>query len=462
MSLRPPLTEPYVSGDLSARRVSFLYATRCMLMRSLALALALLAGLPAQAQSNRNYGTAYSRFGLGERLSFASSQAQMLGGAGVALRSTVYNGLDNPALWSDLALTQLSVSAAVQGLEAEDAAGEQARLTSGTLEGLQLGVPLLAGRLGMTLALRPFSRVNYLAVQDGTVDDPEVEGASFAYRENLEGDGGLQQVRFGLGYRLSPGLALGASVDVLFGSIDYLQRIDYESPAISEARLTRSTTLSGVSGTVGAVGSKVGVFAEEDALSVGAALSLPTRLGGERTQTSGFSLDQDTLATSARGGVTVPLQVVAGLSYLPDARWTLAADARYEPWSGIESDFACGGNHEEADRLRDRPRLGGGVQFQPAGADRARGYFARTAYRLGGYYDRAYFDAGLGTPEAVSTLALTGGLSLPAVLPTARFDLGFEVGTRGTTERGLVRDLFIKGSATINFGERWFRRRKLG
>ncbi len=438
-----------------------------MSMRLLALALVLLAALPAQAQSNRNYGTAYSRFGLGERHSFESSQAAMLGGAGVALRSPLYNGIGNPALWSDLALTQFSASAAVEGLESEDATGETGRLTSGALEGLQFGVPLLAGRLGMTLALRPFTRVNYLTARDGVVADTTLLDDPLPYRENLEGDGGLQQVRFGLGYRLGPALAVGASVDVLFGAIDYVQRIDYESGAIAEARVTRTTTLSGVSGTVGVLGSKVGVFGKQDAFSVGATLSLPTRLSGERSRTSGFSLDQDTLTTRGDGQVTVPLQVVAGLSYLPDARWTLAADVRYEPWSAFESDFAFGGFDpttactEGCDQLRDRLRVGGGVQFVPAGSERARGYLARTAYRLGGYADRAYYDAG-STPGSVTTLALTGGLSLPAVLPTARLDLGFEVGTRGTTERGLVRDLFIKGSATINFGERWFRRRKLG
>ncbi|MEM1044204.1 MAG: hypothetical protein AAGI91_16470 [Bacteroidota bacterium] len=443
-------------------------------MRILSLSLLLLTGVvafgpAAEAQSNRNYGTAYSRFGVGERLSFASSQAAMMGGASVAVRSPIYNGLDNPALWSDLALTQFSISAAVEGLKSEDAAGDRARLTSGTLEGLQFGVPLLAGRLGMTLALRPFSRVNYLAIRDGSLDDPDFDVDSLAYRINFEGDGGLQQARLGLGYRISDNLAVGASVDVLFGAIDYIQRTTFDSATIPEARSTRETTLSGFSGTLGAVASKVGVFGEEDAASFGVSLSLPTRLSGDRTDTIGFSLDQDTLATAddrlmVGGDVTVPLQIVAGLAYAPDARWLLAADVRYEPWSGFESDFAFGGFDPGTgtDQLRDRLRVGGGFEFLPAGAERGRAYFARTAYRLGGYYDRAYYDAGLGTPDAITTLALTGGLSLPAVLPTARFDLGFEIGTRGTTERGLVRDLFIKGSATINFGERWFRQRRLG
>ena len=427
----------------------------------LSVLLLLVGTSTASAQSSRNYGTIYSRFGLGERLSFSSSQAEMMGGASVALRSGTYAGLDNPALWSDQSLTQLAVSATLQGLRAEDASGEQAELTNGALSALQLNVPLLSDRLGMTLALRPFTRVSYLSVRDGVVSDPET-GDELSYRNNFEGNGGLQQARFGVGYRLSRTVALGASVDALFGTIEYLQRTEFESTAIVETRTSTATSLRGVSGTVGAVLSQTGLLGESDALSVGASLSLPTKLSGERSTTLGFSLDQDTLSTEVGGDVTVPMQVVAGFSYLPDTRWTLAADVRYEPWTNFDSDFSFGGfDPSGLNQMKDRLRVGGGFQIIPAGNRRLAPYFARTAYRLGAYYDRAYFDAGTDL-AAISTLALTGGFSLPALVPTARFDLGFEIGTRGTTDPGLVRDLFIKGSATINFGERWFRRRQLG
>mgnify|MGYP001800764315 FL=1 len=53
------------------------------------------------------------------------------------------------------------------------------------------------------------------------------------------------------------------------------------------------------------------------------------------------------------------------------------------------------------------------------------------------------------------------GLSLPALIPTASFDLNLEVGQRGDAEGLLVRDTFLKASATINFGERWFLRRRI-
>ena len=462
-------------SDLFTLRVSFPFPAAMSLgrlsVRTLVLVSLLTLSFSVQAQSNRNYGSAYSRFGLGERISFASSQAEMMGGASVAVRSLTYNGLENPALWSDLGLTQFSVAAQVEGLESENAAGDQAQLSSGSLAGLQLGIPLLANRLGLTLAFRPFSRVNYLAVRDGEVIDPGAPDDPVPYRVNFEGDGGLQQARLGLGYRFSPALSVGASVDVLFGSIDYLQRTEFESTSIAETRATQSTDLAGVSGSLGALFSTTGLLADDDGLSIGAAVTLPTRLSGERVRTLGVSLDRDTLGTPVSGDVTVPLQVTAGFSYVPDQRWTLAADVRYEPWSQFDSDFAFGGFAPEGeDRLRDRFRVGGGFQFLPAGNDRSRAYFARTAYRLGAYYDQAYFDAAAlsadGTPTgpeaSITTLALTGGLSLPAVLPTARFDLGFEIGTRGTTDQGLVRDLFIKASATINFGERWFRERRLG
>ena len=81
----------------------------------------------------------------------------------------------------------------------------------------------------------------------------------------------------------------------------------------------------------------------------------------------------------------------------------------------------------------------------------------RASYRIGGYAEQGlYAPAG----QDVTTFALTGGVSLPNRLTGARFDLGLELGTRGSTEGVLVRDTFLKGTLTLNFGERWFIRRR--
>ncbi len=442
---------------------------RPLLIPALALGCVLTAGAlsapAALAQTNRNAGSVYSRFGVGERLSFASSQAEMMGGAAVAIRSGTYAGLANPALWSDQSLVQLSLGARVQGLRAEDATGEDARLTETGISGLQLSLPIQSNRIGATLAFRPYSRVSYLVVREGTIENDDLPDGAIDYDLNLEGDGGLQEVKLGVGWRLSQAVAVGASANALFGVIEDRQRTAFLSGGLGETRTTRRTQMWGFGATLGALVSARRLLGERDALSVGAALTLPTALELRRVRTRGISLDQDTLRTEIAGDATLPLQLQAGFSYLPNERWTLAADATYEPWSAFESTLALGGfapaagGEAAVDDLRDRLRLGGGFQFVPGGVDRTAGYFARTAYRLGGYYDRAFYAPG---GEPLSTLAVTGGLSLPAVRPGTRFDLGFEAGTRGTTEAGLVRDLFIKATATINFGERWFVRRRFG
>jgi hypothetical protein len=81
------------------------------------------------------------------------------------------------------------------------------------------------------------------------------------------------------------------------------------------------------------------------------------------------------------------------------------------------------------------------------------------AYRLGGYVERHLARSATGA--TVETFAGTAGLSLPTLFPTAHLDLNAEGGLRGAVEPGLVRELFIRVTATLNFGERWFQRRKL-
>ena len=425
----------------------------------LALILALLAPGAAQAQGLNDYGSVYSRFGVGEPASFSSSMTEAMGGAGVALRSSFYNGLANPALWADLAYTDFSASAFVRGVQSTNAAEATSQAAGGGLGALALGLPLIGGKLGLTVALQPASQVNYRAIQDGTfvADD----GVEVGFTTNLEGSGGLYRLTGGLGGRVTSGVRVGASVDFTFGTIEYLQRTEFDNVAYDETRTARSTQLDGLSGTVGAVVTRGGLLREGDGLHVGAALTLPARLSGERVLTIGSSLDRDTLAVESDGRVTLPLSARLGLAYTGAEHWTWAADVLYEPWSEFESDFAFGGFDPAAgrDELRDRLRAGAGVQVVPAGTERTAGYFARTAYRFGGYAERAHFAPG-GTD--IMTYALTAGLSLPTAFSTARLDLGLEAGSRGTTDGVLVRDLFIRGTATLNFGERWFVRRRLG
>ena len=429
-------------------------------MRHLVVLLAFLAA-GAHAQGQNNYGSIYSLYGLGERVEFGSSQTTMLGHAGSGLRSSSYVNLSNPALWADQTVTTFSAGARLATVRGRDAlAADESIGTAGDVAVIHLGIPILPGRLGAVLAYRPYSRVNYrAAVRDSLM----VEGSMAPFELNQEGSGGLQQLSAGLGVRAGA-VQFGASADVLVGTQEQLQRTQFDDQTFLETRQSRVTKLRGLTATFGGAATATSLATDDDALTLGASVMLPVSLDGTRTVTLGESLDRDTLRTpdgslSLDGALDVPLSVRAGLSYRSGLRWMATVDGLYEPWSSFESTLPVGGFDAASgfDALSDRWRVGGGLEVVPAGRERRAGALQRSSYRVGGYAERGLYAPG-GTD--VTTVAVTGGVSLPSRITGARFDLGLEAGTRGSTAGVLVRDTFLKGTLTINFGERWFVRRR--
>ena len=315
--------------------------------------------------------------------------------------------------------------------------------------------------MGLTLAYRPYSRVDYRVTEEGEV--PVDGGDPAAYQANLEGSGGLQRISAGLGAKIGKVISVGASGEALIGTIEYLQRTEFpgSTSAFLGTRESEATRLYGFTGTFGATATARKLASEDDAFTVAAAFTLPTTLHGSRAFTLGTSLDRDTLRTEEDGDVRIPLTARAGLAYSRGSKFLVSTDAVYEPWQDFESDLAFGG-YEPASgesELRSRVRVGAGVEWMPGGGERNASYFQRVAYRLG-----AYTETSLVAPSGQDVLAraLTGGLSLPTSIGASRIDLGFEVGTRGRAEGVLVRDMFWRGTVTLNFGERWFVRRRLG
>ena len=425
-------------------------------MRVFVVFLAVLAAAPAWGQGRNNYGSIYSRYGVGQRMDFSTSQAASLGGAGVATRSGIYTTLTNPALWSDLSVTTFNVAASVTGTRASDALSDvDAEATAGELEALHLGLPLLAGRLGLVAAYRPYSRVNYRAAVPGTLI---AEGDTASYTINQEGSGGLQVLSAGLGLRLGPAVQLGASADVHFGTVETVQRTTFEQSTYAETRQSEATQLDGFGATFGAAVTLRKLAAANDGLTIGGSVSLPVGLDGTRTRTLGESLDRDTIAAALPAEVTLPLTARGGLSYRSGSRFLVTADAQYEPWTSFESTVPFAGVTDGGTELADRLRVGGGVEFTPAGLNRRAGLFQRAAYRIG-----AYTDDGVAAPtgQSIRTTAVTAGVSFPTRISGARLDLGVEAGTRGSEDGVLVRDQYLKGTVTLNFGDRWFVRRRL-
>lgn len=424
--------------------------------------------LTSLAQSTGD-GSIYSRFGVGELRTFSSSQSQALGGNGTATRSLNYVGFSNPALWSDQSLTRFSMSANYQETRAEDAEGLTSRTVGGNLNSVHFSFPIYERTLGFAVGFQPISRTNY------RVRAPSGDPFSFgpapddttSFATDFDGQGGLQEITGGLGYRINDALSVGASVDFIFGIIEESQRTTFTNPELESTNLTDRTRLSGVTSTLGALLSLDNVIRSDDNFSVGASFTLPTELSGSRTRTVETGVVEDTLGTPTDGSVDLPWRAKAGITYQPDDRWIFTLDGSFEPWSDLSTTFTGSGSGSGSsfpvggeESLTDRWRVSGGAEILPAGdSPGGEPFLRRVAYRLGGYAEQTYVQPSNADP--INVLAATGGLSIPTGAAGTRIDLNMEVGTRGTTDANLVRDLFYSITIGVNIGERWFQERLL-
>lgn len=426
----------------------------------LAAALCLLAAFPESgaAQSTRP-GSIYSRFGIGERIDGFNNRAPSMGGIGFALGGGGFTSLANPSLLSDLFLTRASVGIHFDNLRITDASGATSETSAATLSGFSLGIPLIAGRLGAGLGLAPFSRIGYRIYNESTFDD--IEGEPVSFGRSIEGNGGLDRLSLGFGYRITPGVSLGLRGDFLFGIIEDIRRTSFFDFQYADTRLAEATRVSGVGLGIGARAKLPSLLRQGDLASIGLSVNFPIRLTGERVITSGESIDPDTLVVGADGSMDLPLAIGLGAAWQSSPKFVAIADMQYERWSRFESTFVLPGyNAGDGGRLDDRLRLSAGFEFYPAGRDLLAGYFRRTAYRFGVFYEKSYASP---VPDSrINAYGLTGGFSFPTLIPGTRVDIHVEVGNRGTAKDMLIQDRYFRIGVSLNFADRWFVRRRLG
>ncbi len=411
------------------------------------------------AQSQKD-GSIYSRFGLGERQQFFTSRSQAMGGGGYALAGIRYTNFANPAALSDQILTRFAGGFSFESIKVSAEGFEQGTVASGTLSAVQIGFPLITNKTGLGISFSPYTRVSYRVDSPSSIiSDPE-NGGETALISRFGGSGGIQKLSLATGHRVSPRISLGLSLDYLFGIIEESQGSSFNSTLFVDRTVEKTLRLRGLTATVGGRYVLPGLPTGK-ALVIGGTISLPTTLVGKRALALTTSVGSDTLSTTASGDVKLPLAWALGVAYQPEARWTFIADASYEGWSSFESDFDLPGYSASSNSEFDnRLRLSAGAEFWPASGRPFASYGSRIGYRLGVYSDQSYVSPD--ADESIRSVGITGGLSMPSLIRGTNIDLNIDIGRRGTTSNGLVKDRYIRFSLNINFGDRWFDRQPLG
>ena len=424
---------------------------------SLILFLALpVSTVTAQSQ---NDGSVYSRFGIGELRQFYNSQTAALGGGGIALPSSRYRNMSNPASWSSQILTGIGIGFSLESTIVTDSDNNESKLASGGISSLQLGFPLKAQKLGVGIGFAPFTRSGYRVTIKDVLQSPGGQQDTVGYSIDYLGNGGLQRFEIGLGAEPVSNVSIGGAITYTFGVLEEIRETTFNDDTFRPTSVTNSTRMNGFGARFGARLHLNDLAQEGDNLMIGASADLAHGLSGVRRVFSGTSQERDTLGAAIDVDVDLPASFSAGIAYLFDNRWLLVADGTLAPWTDFSSNVNLPGYTPGSSAgLSDRRRFSGGVEVFPAGGDPFASYIQRIAYRAGIYSEEGYISPD--PSETINTLGFTFGASLPTAVPGTRIDINFEVGNRGSAEDILVKDRFYKVGLNLNVGERWFIKRR--
>jgi hypothetical protein len=407
-------------------------------------------------------GSLFSAFGIGDFFYFPNSQAGGMGYAGVALLNPFYINTANPAMLTGISEMRFTGTLNYSGFSASSATGRSSFQAGANLGGAGIAFPIW--KTVFSSGIYTYSRLNYSQRQSGAVRIPEVNTGfsdSTAYTFNYRGSGGLNVVPLSLGYtvyqsRNRGAIRLGLSYNFIFGSFERFREQIYTPPignAVnpSNASATFTERASGTNITFGLGYSKLKFLSQRDFFTLGYTFTTATTLDGQRETVSRSGVQSDSLV-GTNGSIGLPSTMSFGVTYSGNEHYLVAADVVMQNWSGYRY-F----DESVANQTRNAMRVNVGTEYL-ASLDRRGGFFARTAYRFGAYYNQSYLNLSAG---GLNEVGVTAGFGFPiSGADFSRVDVNFEFARRGFSQ-AFVQENIFRMTFSINAGERWFQKRRI-
>jgi len=302
--------------------------------------------------------TPFARLGLGQNVQTGTARDTGRGGWGLADTDTLNPGTLNPAALADLRFAGLIFSGYGEATTT-DGGGESRTTRRTLLPNVRLAAPLRPGRLTLHGGFDVRRSMQWDSRTETTLDHFGREVAGIL---EYEREGTLFAIPLGLSWRAAPSLALGATVNLLRGSIDeFISEIYADSLGRYQSNTRdQKDELTGTSVTLGVLWSPL------DRLQLGASYTPAHDLTFDREISLGGVGARETSSFNAQ----LPAEYRAGLVMELGRRWRFGADgqlARYSEFSGRE---------DWEPYLRDEWTLAAGFERPLAFDERGRGYSA--------------------------------------------------------------------------------------
>jgi hypothetical protein len=437
----------------------------------------LFSSFVAFAQEN----SPYSRYGLGDLYPQQHIASRAMGGLTAAFADPQAINTANPASYGTLGLVTYDIGLSIDARTLLSATPVSKYSSTNFLPSyLQLGVPVNKHGVGLVFGIRPYTRVNY-SVEESRLIHYDSLGITDSLHTLYEGDGGLNQVYFGLGKRWK-NFSVGFNAGYEWGSKNISTRLDFPSDSVLYYRSNSTDTSHfwgfflnpGLMGNfkLKEIDNPVTKIKESYYLNVGASGMVEQKLKVTKTITrqtfyyndAGTLLQLDSIykQTGIDGVINVPLTYTAGFmftktignSVIEVPKWGFGVDYTSTQWTKYRY-------YGLPDQLTDSWVLRAGAQFSPEPLGN-KSIFSRGTYRAGFYTGKDYINAD-GNGYTVHAFTLGYSFNLRRYRSYDKqftmINTALEFGKRGTGTNNVTEN-FFKFSLGLSLSDVWFIKRK--
>ncbi|TAL70760.1 MAG: hypothetical protein EPN82_01310 [Bacteroidetes bacterium] len=382
-------------------------------------------------------GSNYSIFGIGDIYPGGNAAYESLGGTSIAVPSDFGINMRNPALWS---FTRTSRLQAGFRFNQNNVSNGQYTLfqNNGKVDGI-FGIFSVDTSIGLSVSfgVHPYSSVNYLIKTENNVDLDSTK--KVLAQTTFNGSGGLSNAYIGASFRLFDGLNLGASVHATFGLIETQITTIFPQNSYAASVSIRDDNFFGFGYKAGAYYSGI------ENIGIGAFIEGHPNINVDsKLYYTYLTILKDTVKQNPEYSVKMPLSFGFGLSYTL-GKFLFAGDFILQDFSNFDY------NTNVKAKYKNSSQLSFGISRLGNKSISAK-FLDKINYNFGFGYRELYFNT---YGNDINEYYGSFGMDMP-VIGSAMVNFALTFGSRGTTNAGLVRELFGRLTVDLSIGEIWF------
>ncbi len=429
------------------------------------LVIVLIAFFALQITAQEGTASPYSFYGIGSLKFKGTTENRSMGGISV-YNDSIHINLRNPAAYvgPNLAIfnnesrpVKFAIAASHNTTNLESSTSSD-KANATTVDYMAFSMPM--GKFGLGLGILPYTSVGY------KLEDINANGQPL---NRYRGEGGLNKVFIGLGYKITEKLSAGIDLSYNFGNIQNTAiEFLYDSEGTPIQYQTREENRSDLSGLNINLGLTYRTMISESLeLQSGFTFSPESNITSSNTrrfativinETTGQELENNAIDVDLEASgldktdLTLPYRLSFGGGIGKPRHWFIGAEYVCQNTSAFSNPIVSinNSNFVNASSIA----IGG---FIVPDYDSFSSYWKRATYRAGVHFENTGLEI---NNETINEFGISFGVGLPVGKLFSNANLGLEIGRRGTTSQNLIQENFVNFQLSLSLNDRWFQKRK--